>query len=422
MLDHLLSPGRIGGVELRNRIAMSAMGVEIVDPDGHAREPVIAYYEERARGGAGLIVTEVCAMAYPRGANAKRQLAISDDAYLPGLRELTERVHAHGAKIALQLVHHGKISRLDVKEGRDVLMPSEPQWHGAMDMARDLTPEELGMILASVGGAQPKIRAAQIVFDFGAAAERARRAGFDAVEIHAAHGYLLSEFLSPCWNHRDDEYGGPIENRARLLQEVLRSCKQRAGDDFTVWARIDAREFRTPNGITFEDAPRTAELAVEAGAIFSNIVRDDDVVDSLTLDYNDEGHAGVYLGLKYCMAPVQSDGTGLVSGRMRPFVNLRLGFMESYDLSGELPIPASDPLEMQMSGEAYTTFGFGGGVLYAWTDHIGLELGVSHIRSLSEVEGTWSFTGSGAGGDDYRGDFSTDISTSRAYLGVVFGF
>lgn len=272
MLDHLLSPGRIGGVELRNRIAMSAMGVEIVDPDGHAREPVIAYYEERARGGAGLIVTEVCAMAYPRGANAKRQLAISDDAYLPGLRELTERVHAHGAKIALQLVHHGKISRLDVKEGRDVLMPSEPQWHGAMDMARDLTPEELGMILASVGGAQPKIRAAtqldleQIVFDFGAAAERARRAGFDAVEIHAAHGYLLSEFLSPCWNHRDDEYGGPIENRARLLQEVLRSCKQRAGDDFTVWARIDAREFRTPNGITFEDAQRTAELAVEAGA------------------------------------------------------------------------------------------------------------------------------------------------------------
>jgi hypothetical protein len=75
---------------------------------------------------------------------------------------------------------------------------------------------------------------------------------------------------------------------------------------------------------------------------------------------------------------------------------------------------------MQMSGEAYTTFGIGGGVLYAWTDHIGLELGVNHIRSFSEIEGTWSFTG--AGGDDYRGDFSTDISTTRVYFGVVFGF
>ena len=161
-------------------------------------------------------------------------------------------------------------------------------------------------------------------------------------------------------------------------------------------------------------------LAVEAGTIFSNVVRDDEAIDTEILEYNDEGHAGVYLGLKYCMAAVQSDGTGLASGRMRPFVNLRLGFMESYDLSGGVAIPGSDPLEMQMSGEAYTTFGIGGGVLYAWTDHIGLELGVNHIRSFSEIEGTWSFTG--AGGDDYRGDFSTDISTTRVYFGVVFGF
>ena len=147
-------------MELRNRIAMSAMGVEIVDPDGHAREPVIAYYEERARGGAGLIVTEVCAVAYPRGANSERQLALSDDAYLPGLRELTARVHAHGAKIAAQLVHHGKVSRLDVREGREVLMPSEPSWHGSMDMFRDLTGEELAMIVGAAGGVQPKIREA----------------------------------------------------------------------------------------------------------------------------------------------------------------------------------------------------------------------------------------------------------------------
>jgi 2,4-dienoyl-CoA reductase (NADPH2) len=101
---------------------------------------------------------------------------------------------------------------------------------------------------------------------FADATERCRRAGFDAVELHAAHGYLLSEFLSPQWNRRDDEYGGPIENRARLLCEVIRACKQRAGDDFTLWCRIDAKEFRTPNGIVFEDAKAAAKLAQQAGA------------------------------------------------------------------------------------------------------------------------------------------------------------
>ncbi len=273
MYEHILSPVRIGGMELRNRIAMSAMGVEISDEDGHAREPIIAYYEERARGGVGLIVTEVCAVAYPRGATAHRQLAVSSDDYLPGLRELTDRVHRHGAKIALQLVHHGKVSRVDVKEGRELLMPSTPRFHGAMDMAEGLSAEELGWLIRAAGGmAKPKIREATkedvewLIDAFASAAERARRAGFDGVELHAAHGYILSEFLSPAWNFREDEYGGSRENRARLLCEVIRAAKRRAGLDFPIWARIDCREFRTPGGITTEDAIRTAELASEAGA------------------------------------------------------------------------------------------------------------------------------------------------------------
>ncbi len=272
VFSHLLSPVRIGTLELRNRIAMAPMGVEIIDGDGHVRERVIRYYEERARGGAGLIISEVCAVAYPQGATSAHQIAISDDVHLPGLTELARRVQAHGARIALQLVHHGKVSRLDVTQGREVLMPSLPRWHGALDMARDLTREELGAIIAASGGAQPKIRVATredlrwLVERFACAAERARRAGVDAVELHAAHGYILSEFLSPAWNAREDEYGGPIENRARLLQEVIRACKQRAGSDFPVWVRLDAVELHTPGGITPEDARRAAELADEAGA------------------------------------------------------------------------------------------------------------------------------------------------------------
>jgi 2,4-dienoyl-CoA reductase (NADPH2) len=269
---HLLSPVRIGSLELRNRIAMAPMGVEIIDADGVLRERVIQYYEARARGGAGLVISEVAAVAYPRGATTAHQIAISDDRYLPGLSELARRVHLHGAKLALQLVHHGKVARLDLKEGRELLMPSEPRWHGALDMARDLTREELGEIIAASGGAPPKIHVAThddlrwLAAQFGEAALRARRAGVDAVELHAGHGYILSEFLSPAWNLRDDAYGGPIENRARLLQEVIRACKQRAGADFPVWCRLDAVELRTPNGIRLEDAERAAELAEAAGA------------------------------------------------------------------------------------------------------------------------------------------------------------
>ena len=160
MYKHLFSPVRIGTMELKNRVAMAPMGVEIAEADGHVREPMISYYEERAKGGTGLITTEVCAVAYPRGANAARQIAISSDEYLPGLQEMTSRVHKHGAKMAVQLVHHGKMSRLDQKHGRDVLIPSIPEFHGAMTMANDLTRDEIGKLMAATGGEKPKYRTA----------------------------------------------------------------------------------------------------------------------------------------------------------------------------------------------------------------------------------------------------------------------
>lgn len=272
MFDHLKRPVTIGGLTVRNRIAMAAMGVELAEPDGTAGEPIIAYYEERARGGVGLIITEVCAAAYPRGATAARQLAISSDDYLPGLQELTERVHAQGARIALQLVHHGKQSRLDTKQGRPLLMPSKPRFKGAGDMANDLSREEIGWMAEATGGGRPTIKEADaddiawLVDAFASAVARARRAGFDGVELHAAHGYILSEFLSPAWNFREDEYGGSSENRARLLCDVISASKERAGGDFPIWARLDCREFRTPGGIEPEDCARTAELAAQAGA------------------------------------------------------------------------------------------------------------------------------------------------------------
>lgn len=273
MFSHLLSPIRIGKLELRNRIAMAPMGVELGDEQGGVTEGLIAYYEARARGGVGLLITENVSAAYPWGANSHHELAFSDDRYLPGLRRLTDRIHLHGAKIAAQLSHHGKVARLDVWQGREMLMPSTGGFKGENSMGNDLTSEEIEIMshtMEHLGNA--KIREAtladleRLIEAFADAAERARRAGFDGVELHGAHGYIFSEFLSPAINLRKDDYGGSRENRARLLCEVIRAVKQRAGADFPVWCRLDAVEFRTPGGITIEDAERTAELACEAGA------------------------------------------------------------------------------------------------------------------------------------------------------------
>ncbi len=269
---HLFTPLRIGSIEIRNRIAMAPMGVELCEADGVVREPTVAYYEARARGGAGLLITENTAAAYPWGANSLHEIAVSDDRYLPGFQLLTRAVHAHGAKIAIQLAHHGKIARVDTAQGRPLLMPSEPRFHVDSRGFGELTQEEARLMLAANTGHFPKIAAAtqedleRLVAAFASAARRAREGGFDAIELHAAHGYIFSEFLSPSWNFREDAYGGPLENRARLLCEVIRACKRSAGSDYTVWCRIDAHEYGEPYGITLPEAIRTAQLAEAAGA------------------------------------------------------------------------------------------------------------------------------------------------------------
>jgi 2,4-dienoyl-CoA reductase (NADPH2) len=240
-LTHLLAPGKIGSLEIRNRILMSPMGSNLAEQDGYCGERIKRYYEARARGGVGLIIVGVGAIAFPAGACNPNQVAISDDAYLPGRRPLWVP------------------SALPPKVG---------------DLFHDLTPEEVKGVTEYFARPGAKLRyhemdsgdIADLVAMFAAAADRARRAGFDGVEIHAAHGYIISSFLSPASNQRRDEYGGSLENRARLLVEVIQAVKQRVGPDFPVWCRLDAKEFRVPNGITIEDGRRAAELAEAAGA------------------------------------------------------------------------------------------------------------------------------------------------------------
>jgi 2,4-dienoyl-CoA reductase (NADPH2) len=272
-LRHLLSPGRIGPIALRNRILMAPMGTNFAEPDGQVGERMQRHFEERARGGVGLVVVGVGAVAFPDGACIPNQVAFSDDRFLPGLRALVARVHAHGAKIAIQLQHAGKVALQDVAAGRPLQVPSLVSGP-AGDILNDLAPGEIAALTAPYTrpGARlalhemTKAEIAQLVERFADAADRARRAGFDAIEIHGAHGYLISSFLSPASNRRSDEYGGSLENRARLLCEVIRAVKARVGSELAVWVRLDAKELRIEGGIELEHALRSAELAEAAGA------------------------------------------------------------------------------------------------------------------------------------------------------------
>ncbi|MBK7950235.1 MAG: FAD-dependent oxidoreductase [Deltaproteobacteria bacterium] len=272
MTPTLLSPGRIGSLSLRNRILMAPMGSNLCEPDGQLGPRIVHYYAERARGGAAMLVVGSVGVSWPRGATNPRQVAFSDDRFAPGMRALVERVHAHGAALALQLHHGGRSAVNDIAAGLPLFVASKPVFRGANDRAAAMSRAEAELAGGMRRGRMPIFEPASeagiraLIEDFAAAAARAREAGVDGVEVHAAHGYAIAGFLSPAWNTRTDEWGGSHEGRARLLRETLRAIRARVGADYPVWCRLDAIEFRVAGGIALEDALRTARIAEAAGA------------------------------------------------------------------------------------------------------------------------------------------------------------
>lgn len=269
--QHLLKPGKVGGLTLRNRIMMAPMGSNYADPDGHCSERIQAFYEARAKGGVGLITMGSIAIAFPAGTAEPYQVGISKNEFIPGLKALTERVHKHGAKIAVQLQHAGKTAVRDLAEGRELWVPSLPPAPPQSDIMQAVTPTELSTFVRPPADKPVTIKVmekadiVQMVEWFAAAAKRAQQAGFDAIELHSAHSYILAGFLSSYYNKRDDEYGGSIENRARLLLEVIAAIRKRVGQDFPLWVRLDAHELNTPGGITLEDCIAVSKMVEQAG-------------------------------------------------------------------------------------------------------------------------------------------------------------
>lgn len=269
--QHLLKPGKIGGMTLRNRIVMAPMGSNYAEADGHCSERIQAFYEARAKGGVGLITMGSIAIAFPGGTAEPYQVGISKDEFIPGLKALTDRVHAHGAKISVQLQHAGKTAVRDLAEGRELWVPSMPPAPPQTDIMQSVTQKELSTFVRPAKDTPVTIKVMekadieQMVEWFAAAAKRAKQAGFDGIELHSAHSYILAGFLSNYYNKRNDKYGGSIENRARLLLEVIAAIRERIGQDFPVWLRLDAHELNTPGGITLEDCIVVSQMAEKAG-------------------------------------------------------------------------------------------------------------------------------------------------------------
>ncbi len=214
--------------------------------DNTVSERLLAYLERRAQGGTGLIITEVCAVD-PRGKGFPNEIGVWNDDFIGALSRIPAALHRHGAKAALQLHHAGR-------ETFEAVLGKKPEAPSAIPSA----------VLGQPCEAMSLERIAEIVRAFAQAAGRARQAGFDSVELHGAHGYLLNQFLSPFSNNREDEYGGSEENRMRFILEVIAAARKAVGDDFPLWIRISADEM-VRGGYDFSLMRRLAPRMVTAG-------------------------------------------------------------------------------------------------------------------------------------------------------------
>ncbi|WP_228941112.1 NADH:flavin oxidoreductase/NADH oxidase [Nocardioides sp. Leaf374] len=254
--SELFTPITLRGVTVRNRVWVAPM-CQYSSVDGLPDDWHLVHLGSFARGGAGLVMTEAAAVV-PEGRITPQDAGIWDDAQRDAWRRVVDFVHGQGATAAVQLAHAGRKASAarpwaegqvasDAEGGWEPVGPSAEAFPGLRD-PRALTVAEIE----------------QVVEAFGAAAVRAVEAGFDVVEVHAAHGYLLHEFLSPLSNHRDDEYGGPFEHRARLLLDVVRRVRAAVGEDVPLLVRISATDW-AEGGWDADSSVRLAGLLREAG-------------------------------------------------------------------------------------------------------------------------------------------------------------
>ena len=245
----LFEPGRIGNLELPNRFVRAATGDRFTEGSGYCSDRKVAFYSELAEGGVGLIISAVTTV-HPRGKTSVSHTSIAGDEYIPMLKKLTGAVHERGTKIAIQLGHAGReASRywntVNEKAIGPSLIEGDPHFKGEY---RSMTEEEI----------------LEVIRAYGDGARRAREAGFDAVEIHAAHAYLPTQFLSPYANRRNDRWGGSLENRLRFHREVYQDVRRKAGDDYPLFLKLGVQDGFT-GGLEFSEGLQAAVELAQCG-------------------------------------------------------------------------------------------------------------------------------------------------------------
>lgn len=249
-MNLMRTPIAIKGIELKNRLVMPPMAVGKADEDGHVTDELIGYYDEKTRGGyLGLVITEHCYVSRQGKANAG-QISLADDGAVDGMKRLADTIHANGSKAFAQINHAGTAAS-ERLTGCEALGPSavaHPRADKDAPLAQAMTKADIDAVARA----------------FGEAAARAVQAGFDGVEIHAAHGYLLGQFLSPLTNKRADEYGGSLEGRMRLHLDVIAAVRRAVGPDCPVALRLGASDYQD-GGVTVHDAVAAAQRFEEAG-------------------------------------------------------------------------------------------------------------------------------------------------------------
>jgi len=244
--DKLFEPGKIGKLTVKNRFIMGAMGVGFAEASGNPTDKTVAYYEARAKGGFGLIITEVTRVQDTEFCTPLEP-SLGSDQWIPGWKKVTDAVHAAGALIFPQLHQPGRqYTKLIL--GHDTSAPSPLACPVFDETPHELTTEEVW----------------DNIHMFGDAAVRAKKAGFDGVEIHGGHGYLVQQFLSQFTNRRFDEFGGSLENRARFACEICKDIKKKCGEDYPVIIKMAAEE-KVPGGMTVSDTKILAKYLEDAG-------------------------------------------------------------------------------------------------------------------------------------------------------------
>jgi 2,4-dienoyl-CoA reductase-like NADH-dependent reductase (Old Yellow Enzyme family) len=240
---------KIGTLELDNRIVKAATVENMASECGEVTDNLVQFYKRQAQGGAGLLITGGAAVQ-KNGRNVRYVLGADNDSLVPGLKRMADEVHAHGAKIVLQIYHSGRQTRPELVDG-DVVGPSQVK-----DTMTGVTPR-----------AMTEKEVEETISAFGAAAVRAREAGYDGVEVMAGHGYLISQFLSSRTNRRKDRWGGGLENRARFLFEIVKRVRKEAGDDFPLLVKINTED-KLKKGLTVDEsawiAARLPSFGVDA--------------------------------------------------------------------------------------------------------------------------------------------------------------